>query len=159
MNRREFITLFPMVGVSSYFLIHHLHNIDHDHAYAIIKSVQQHIIPNAALIDPSELFSFFDHTTKHPSFEHSNRLFLIEGAKKIHYQSGGEFIHASFHKQEEFLKRFTQTQYGYTWMSAMINSVLEGVLCDSIYCSNENIYKNLRLKRGQPRAQKLYLYG
>jgi len=154
MNRREFIALVPIVGVSSYFLIKNLHSIDHAHALDIIQKVQSHIAPFESI----NTFDFFIQTTKHFTFNPSKKSFLIQGAQKIYYQSGGDFIHYSKQNQEKFLDRFAQTQYGYGWMSEMINITLEASFCDSLYFDNQKVFDTLGLLRGEPRASKKYLY-
>lgn len=152
MNRREFMVLLPIVGVSSYFLIRNLHSIDYHHALDIIKVVQRHIAPFKSI----NSFAFFNQTTNHSTFDPTKKSFLIEGAKKIYYQSGGDFIHSSNAIQEQFLEKFAQTRYGYEWMSEMINLCLEATFCDALYCENQKVFDNLEMKRGEPKPVKKY---
>lgn|GEM_PF-1888736 len=159
MNRREFLTYIPIVGVSSYFLIKNLYTIDHTASVEIIQKVQEHILPTNQTISTQAIHAFFASTTAHNSFDTSIKSLLLEGAKKIYYQSGGEFMSYSANRQENFLHNFTRTRYGYEWMRRMIDITLESLLCDNLYCDNDKIFNKFRLKRGEPRPTVAYISG
>lgn len=160
MKRREFLTYIPIVGVSSYFLIKNLYSVDHDASLKIIQGVQELILPDNEVLSAQKInsFAFFLSSTKHTTFDATTKSLLLEGAKKIYYQSAGDFIYYSSAKQERFLLNFTRTRYGYEWMQSMIDTALESALCDSIYCDNDKIFDKLELKRGEPVAKVAYIY-
>ena len=158
MKRREFLTYIPIVGVSSYFLIKNLYSIDRDESLKIIQKIQEHILPTPQALSTQEIHTFFASTTAHNSFDTSIKSLLLEGAKKIYYQSGGEFISYSASRQESFLQNFIRTRYGYEWMRRMIDITIESMLCDKIYCDNDKIFDILELKRGEPRPKVAYIY-
>jgi len=162
LDRREFFTLLPFIGVTSYFLIKNIDSIEKDSAIKIIKSVQNHIFPKDIKFisaDGFEATKFLIQTTTHKSFDTDIRKFIFQGAKKIFFQTDGTFIYYSNKQKEIFLQNFKKNRYGELWLSNMINITIEAMLCDEIYSSNNKVLKILDIKKGNPKPIKKYIYN
>lgn len=161
MKRREFLTLLPFIGVTSYFLIKNIDSIEVDNAIKIIKSVQNHIFPSDIEFisaDEFEATKFLIQTTTHKSFDVDIKAFIFQGAKKIFFQTDGAFIYYSNKQKEIFLQNFQKNRYGNLWFSNMINITVEAMLCDNIYSLNNKVLEILDVKRGNPITTKRYIY-
>ncbi len=161
MDRREFFTFLPFIGVTTYFLIKNIDSIEEDGAIKIIKSVQNHIFPKDIgfiSADKFEATKFLIQTTNHKNFDIDIRRFIFQGAKKIFFQTDGAFIDYSKIQKEIFLQNFIKNRYGELWLSNMINITIEAMLCDEIYSSNNKVLNILDIKKGNPKPIKKYIY-
>jgi hypothetical protein len=161
LDRRDFLTLLPFIGVTSYFLIKNIDSIEKDSAIKIIKSIQNHIFPKDIgfiSADEFEATNFLIATTSHRTFDNDIKKFIFQGARKIFFQTDGTFIDYSHIQKERFLENFQKNIYGELWLSNMINITLEAMLCDKIYSSNNQVLEILNIKKGNPKPIKKYIY-
>lgn len=161
MDRRDFLTLLPFIGVTSYFLIKNIDSIEQNSAIEVIKSIQNHIFPKDIGFISADEFgatNFLIETTVHKSFDVDIKEFIFQGAKKIFFQTGGEFIYYSSREKEIFLQNFQSNKYGNLWLSNMINITIESMLCDKLYSSNNKVLDILTIKKGNPKPIKKYIY-
>ena len=128
--------------------------------WLIIQQIQNILLPknnNAPSADEFGATNYLILASKHSSFNKDDLDFLKRGAEEL-IRREKKFLLLSISKQENALKKFSETRFGENWISLLLFYTIEALVSDPIYGGNKNElgWKWLGHNSGKPRPQVKY---
>ncbi len=154
MKRREFL-VFSLLSTS---LLHSSLSSNQD-SWSVIDSVQNILFPKTTNFPSASEFKALRYLKmlKQDNFIDEDDLkFLLQGAKRLEFF--GYKVSLKLQKREKILKEFSKTDFGYSWISTLLNYTIEALFSDPIYGGNakEIGWKSFNHTPGSPRPKRKY---
>jgi hypothetical protein len=164
MQRRKFLILSSLLGLSPYIQAKELNTFEKDfkEVEPTIAAVQAHLFPEGSKIPAAasmNVTQFLFETLIHKSYDKDIRAFVIEGAQELKSRDKGRFTTMSHEDKEIALRAYEETNYGSNWLARIMTLTMEGIFSDPIYGSNikEAGWKALNAFGGHPRPKTRYI--